>query len=61
MIEKRFIMAIGRIGSALARIEKSATSPVPKSANDLSERHEKLKSETRIALQDLDKILAGGR
>jgi hypothetical protein len=61
MIEKRFIVAIGRIESALARIEKSATSPVPKGDNDLSERHEKLKSETRIALQDLDKILAGAR
>jgi hypothetical protein len=61
MIEKRFIVAIGRIESALARIEKSATSPVTKGDNDLSERHEKLKSETRIALQDLDKILAGAR
>jgi hypothetical protein len=61
MIEKRFIVAIGRIESALARIEKSATLPVPKGGNDLSERHEKLKSETRIALQDLDKILAGAR
>ena len=61
MIEKRFIVAIGRIESALARIEKSATSPVQKGGNDLSERHEKLKSETRIALQDLDKILAGAR
>ena len=61
MIEKRFIVAISRIESALARIEKSATSPVTKGDNDLSERHEKLKSETRIALQDLDKILAGAR
>ena len=61
MIEKRFIVAISRIESALARIEKSATSPVPKGDNDLAERHEKLKSETRIALQDLEKILTGGR
>jgi len=54
-------VAISRIESALARIEKSATSPVTKGDNDLSERHEKLKSETRISLQDLDKILAGAR
>ncbi|WP_397581232.1 hypothetical protein [Sphingorhabdus sp.] len=61
MVDQRFIVAISRIESALARIEKSATSPVTKGDNDLSERHEKLKSETRIALQDLDKILAGAR
>ena len=61
MVDQRFIVASSRIESALARIEKSATSPVTKGDNDLSERHEKLKSETRIALQDLDKILAGAR
>ena len=61
MVDQRFIVAISRIESAWARIEKSATSPVTKGDNDLSERHEKLKSETRIALQDLDKILAGAR
>lgn len=61
MIEQRFIVAIGRIERALARIEKSAASPVVTADNDLAERHEKLKSETRIALRDLDKILAGAR
>ena len=61
MIEQRFIVAIGRIERALARIEKSAALPAPKGDNDLAERHEKLKSETRIALRDLDKILAGAR
>lgn len=61
MIEQRFILAIGRIERALSRIEKSATSPGPTGNNDLAERHEKLKSETHIALRDLDKILAGAR
>ena len=61
MVDQRFIVAISRIESALARLEKSATSPAPKSDFDLAERYEKLKSETRIALQDLDKILTGAR
>lgn len=61
MVEQRFIVAIGRIERALSRIEKSAVAPAITGDNDLAERHEKLKSETRIALRDLDKILAGAR
>jgi hypothetical protein len=61
VIEQRFIEAIGRIERALSRIEKSAASPAPTGDNDLANRHEKLKSETRIAIQDLDKILADAR
>jgi hypothetical protein len=58
MIEQRFIVAVGRIERALSRIEKSAIAPASAGDNDLAERHEKLKSETRMAVQDLDKILA---
>jgi hypothetical protein len=61
MIEQRFIVAVGRIERALSRIEKSAIAPATLGDNDLAERHETLKSETRIALRDLDKILAGAR
>ncbi|MCO4091156.1 MAG: hypothetical protein HEQ34_04280 [Sphingorhabdus sp.] len=61
MIEQRFFVAIGRIESALSRIEKSAIAPASAGDNDLAERHEKLKSETRMAVQDLDKILADAR
>jgi hypothetical protein len=61
MIEQRFIMAISRIERALSRIEQSAIAPATAGNNDLVERHEKLKSETRIAIQDLDKILADAR
>ncbi|RRQ52261.1 hypothetical protein [Sphingorhabdus wooponensis] len=61
MIEQRFIVAIGRIERALSRIEKSATTSASAGDSDLVERHEKLKSETRIAIQDLDKILASAR
>jgi ferritin-like metal-binding protein YciE len=56
VIEQRFIAAINRIESALSRIEKSAIAD-----NDLAERHEKLKSETHMAIKDLDKILADAR
>lgn len=61
MIEQRFIAAIGRIERALSRIEKSAIAPASACDSDLIERHEKLKSETRMAIQDLDNILAGTR
>jgi hypothetical protein len=61
VIEQRFIVAIGRIERALSRIEKSATTSASAGDSDLVERHEKLKSETRIAIQDLDKILASAR
>lgn len=61
MIEQRFIVAIGRIERALLRIEKSAIAPAPAGDNDLTKRHEKLKSETLMAIQDLDKILADAR
>jgi hypothetical protein len=61
MIEQRFILAVGRIERALSRIEKSAIAPASAGDNDLAERHEKLKSETRMAIQDLDKILADAR
>jgi hypothetical protein len=61
MIEQRFIVAVGRIERALSRIEKSAIAPASAGDNDRAERHEKLKSETRMAIQDLDKILADAR
>jgi hypothetical protein len=61
VIEQRFIVAISRIERALSRIEKSATTFASAGDSDLVERHEKLKSETRIAIQDLDKILASAR
>lgn len=61
MIDQRFIVAIGRIERALTRIEKSAIAPATLGENDLAERHEKLKSETLMAIRDLDKILADAR
>ena len=61
MIEKRFIVAIDRIERALSRVENAAIVPASADDYDLVERHEKLKSETRMAIQELDKILAGAR
>jgi len=59
MADERLIFAIGRIERALSRIEKLAISPTALDESDLSKRHEKLKSETLAAINDMDKILAG--
>jgi hypothetical protein len=58
MADERFIAAIGRIERAVARIENAAIAPSVAEDKDLAERHERLKSETLNAIQDLDKILA---
>ncbi|MES2781496.1 MAG: hypothetical protein V4657_01750 [Pseudomonadota bacterium] len=59
MADERFIVAIGRIERALSRIEKLAVAPSATGDTDLAERHERLKTETLAAIQDMDKILAG--
>ncbi len=59
MADERLIFAIGRIERALSRIEKLAISPTASDESDLSNRHEKLKSQTLAAINDMDKILAG--
>lgn len=59
MAEQRLIVAIGRIERALSRLEQLPV-PAPSSGDDdLLQRHEKLKSETRTAIADIDRILAG--
>jgi hypothetical protein len=59
MADERLIFAVGRIERALSRIEKLAISPTASDESDLSNRHEKLKSQTLAAINDMDKILAG--
>ena len=59
MADERFIVAIGRIERALSRIEKLTAAPAESATSDIVERHEKLKSETLAAIDDIDKILAG--
>lgn len=60
MAEQRLIVAIGRIERALSRLEQiPERAPLPESS-DLAQRHEALKAETRSAIADIDRILAGG-
>lgn len=59
MADERFIVAIGRIERALSRIEKATAAPVEHASSDIVERHEKLKSEARAAIHEIDKILSG--
>jgi hypothetical protein len=60
MTQQRLIQAIGRIERALSRLERAPARPENGvDDNDLLARHEKLKSETRAAIADIDQILAG--
>jgi hypothetical protein len=61
MAQQQLIMAIGRIERALSRLEQvPARSPAGQSDAGLTDRHEQLKAETKAALDDIDRILAGG-
>ena len=60
MVGQRLIVAIGRIERALSRLEQVPKPSLSDIDGDLSDRHEKLKSETRVAIADIDRILAGG-
>jgi hypothetical protein len=59
LAEQRLIVAIGRIERALSRLEQVPQSLPAKADEDLSNRHEKLKAETRAAIGEIDRILAG--
>ena len=60
MAEQRLIVAIGRIERALSRIEQLPEQRSSHDETDLARRHETLKAETRSAVADIDRILAGG-
>jgi hypothetical protein len=60
MVGQRLIVAIGRIERALSRLEQAPAPLTGDGDAELSERHEKLKSETRAAIAEIDRILAGG-
>ncbi len=59
MAQPQLIMAIGRIERALSRIEQ-----VPRAASNndsdgaLVAKHERLKSETKAAISELDNLIA---
>lgn len=60
MAQQQLIIAIGRIERALSRIEQ-APLPAESMGNDdqLFAKHEKLKSETKAAIADLDQLISG--
>ena len=60
MAQPQLIMAIGRIERALSRIEQAPRPAVTMGADsEVLAKHERLKSETRAALADLDQLLSG--
>lgn len=60
MAEQQLIIAIGRIERALSRIEQ-APRPSAGASDDskLLAKHEQLKTETRAAIVDLDRLISG--
>ena len=59
MAGQRLIVAIGRIERALSRLEQLPDPRRPDDDTDLANRHERLKAETKLAISDIDRILAG--
>ena len=59
MVEQRLIVAIGRIERALSRLEQLPDRDLPNDNVALTARHEHLKTETKAAIADIDRILAG--
>lgn len=59
MAEQRLIVAIGRIERAMSRIEQLPDRAARFDDDDLAQRHETLKAETRSAIADIDRILGG--
>ncbi|MEP7348972.1 MAG: hypothetical protein ABI668_03370 [Sphingorhabdus sp.] len=60
MTQPQLIMAIGRIERALSRLEQAPYSPAAKVNNtEINVKYERLKAETKAAIDDLDKLLSG--
>jgi hypothetical protein len=58
MPHDRMMQAIGRIEIGLGKLEiLSLTRAVSESDSDLQARHERLKSETRAAISDIDRLI----
>ena len=60
MAEQRLIVAIGRIERAVSKLEQLPERASSPDGGNLLLRHEALKSETRSAIADIDRILARG-
>lgn len=57
MTQQRLILAIGRIERALSRLERLPERATAAGDPDLSAKHERLKSETRAAIREIDELL----
>jgi hypothetical protein len=60
MAAQRLIVAIGRIERVLSRLEQLPAKAPSNGDHKLADAHEKLKMETKAAIADIDRILAGG-
>lgn len=61
MPQQQLILTIGRIERALSRLEQIADAqPSAPNGTELSKKHELLKTEARLAIRDIDKILSEG-
>jgi hypothetical protein len=60
MAAQRLIVAIGRIERVLSRLEQMPAIAPLSDDGELANAHEKLKMETKAAIADIDRILAGG-
>jgi hypothetical protein len=61
MPQQQLILTIGRIERALSRLEQvSTTRTNGVQDSKLLEKHEQLKAQARLALDEIDIILAGG-
>jgi hypothetical protein len=60
MPQDRLMQAIGRMERALSRLENIDLRPSPGGADpsDLAQRHERLKSETRAAISEIDGLVS---
>jgi hypothetical protein len=61
MPQDRLMQAIGRMERALSRLENIDLRPLSGGTepSDLAQRHERLKSETRAAISEIDGLLSG--
>lgn len=59
MAVQRLIVAIGRVERALSRMEQLPAINTLQAGVELEKRHEILKTETRAAIADIDRLLAG--
>ncbi|MGL5837670.1 MAG: hypothetical protein ACRCY3_04125 [Sphingorhabdus sp.] len=62
MVEQQLIQAIGRVERAVSRLERiTVPKEQPTDSANLSERHERLKTAARSAIDEIDQLLIGAK